>query len=106
VLNLETVPVANATKRGDGVKAPTNGTLLGLFADALKKQGAKKVTPAEARAFVSSVGRPEGAYSQLLAYAVETGLLKKKGIGRNTYYEVTRNALHLKAIAANKQSRA
>lgn len=87
---VRAVPAVNAepTKAG-GVKAPTNGNLVAMFAAKLKKIKAKEVTPDTARAFLKMIGASPASYGYLIKKAVEHGVLSRKGTGREVAYAFT-----------------
>jgi hypothetical protein len=82
-------PVHNAKVKGGGIVAATNGELLSLLVDHLRKAHVKAIVPADLKAFVQQVGRPESAYSTLRTQAQDAGVLKKKGHGASVSYTVS-----------------
>jgi len=95
-------PVVNVNVKGGKLEPATNGRLLSMFVDWLRKKKIKKLTHTDLKTFVTSVGRVESAYVGLRKDAQALGVIKKTGSGKNAYYMVAGGLHKLK----NKQKKA
>ena len=84
----EYYPVANAHAVNGKVKALTNGSLLAEFSMQFQKKNLTRVTIADVRQWMPTVGRGEHNTYALVTKTLEAKILKKKGSGKQTYYEV------------------
>lgn len=81
-------PVANAHAVNGKVKALTNGSLLAEFGLHVRAQKVRQLTIADVKRWMPTVGRTEHSAYALVTKALETKILKRKGSGKQTYYEV------------------
>lgn len=89
VYDLKLIPVVNATKQNGKLVATTDGNLISMFSEYLKKHKiAGEVSADTMREFLTSVGKSESSRGYLVVKAVEVGVLKKTGKGRATRYLV------------------
>lgn len=89
VLDLRTVPVANAAPAPDGdVIATTQGSTLDMLASWLAKKKVAQIKAKDAKQFQRDIGRSELGYSHTLRMAIDAKMLRKKGKGQTTLYEV------------------
>jgi hypothetical protein len=83
-------PVINAGKTNAGLQPVSNGKLLSLFVEWLKKEKLKEINHADLKHFVTSVaGRPESAYAKLRTDAQAAHVIRKEGTGKSCRYIVT-----------------
>lgn len=78
-------PVVNMTKGG---KAETDGSLVALFIAHVYKQKIMKVTTADVRLFLETMGRSAASCQYVIKQAVKLGALKRHGKGPGTHYIV------------------
>lgn len=83
-------PVINASVGTDGKLTADShgGTMAELFIAHCVKNKIPRVTPADVRAFLESVGRSPASCQHVLRQGVEHRALRKKGKGAKSYYEV------------------
>ena len=81
VYNLTDEPVINARKTATGdVKARTPaGKRSEMFKAWLRKHKNSTIIPGDIKRFCESVGLRQGSYSNILADAIEEGLLRRRG---------------------------
>ena len=87
VRDLVASPVVNVEVKNGKLQAPTNGTLLAMLSGFLDKRKIARLSIAETREFLSSVGRGPQSASYVLKQAVKAGVLVKRGRGKKSYYE-------------------
>lgn len=91
------LPVVNVDFAAGKLKPVTNGKLIALFVDWLKKKKIKTLTPDDLKNFVrEQAGRPESAYVKLRADAQASGIIRKSGAGKQTRYAVAGGLLKQK----------
>jgi hypothetical protein len=91
VYNLTSVPVVNAKKQGDKVKANVStGNRLDMLRRFIKKWNYTEMVPNDIRNFAEKHGLSVKSYSNILVAAQEAGILKR--IGSEFRYKVTDQA--------------
>lgn len=84
----EAVAVVGAAVEGGKITAASNGELVGLFMKWAAKSKKTSVNAGDARAFLTSIGKPESGSNYLLKRSQEYGVLRKVGGGVKTSYNL------------------
>ena len=87
-IKAEAVPVANGHMKNGKVEPSNNGELVAMFAKFLNKRNVKKTNAGMTREFLTSIGQPPERYSYLLRKAMDYGVLRKVGKGKQSAYTV------------------
>lgn len=81
------VPVTNVDE-GRTLRAKSNGSLLGMFAEHLVKAKVTQLKPTDVDAFMKSVGRSKASRGHLVKTAIESGVIKRTGKTGSVVYHV------------------
>lgn len=93
VRDVRSRPMVNAKMQNGHVRAETSGNSLDMLVSHLaKNKRIKSVTPADLRAFMTSVGRSEKSTPGLIKDAIEAGVLKRiaGATRKNSAYRIIR----------------
>jgi len=85
IYHLKAVPVVNAERKGQAVKAKGSGDPMEAFAEFIKSHPI--INAGTARKFCAESGFQPSSYSYILQKAMALGLLTKIGKGHNTAYK-------------------
>lgn len=78
--------VANAKVENGKVKAVTDGSSTSMLAKYLKDNAITQIKAVDIKKWLPQVGKSPNSVSAVVDSAIRHGLLKRKGVGRGTYY--------------------
>lgn len=77
------VPVVNMKPNGE---AATNGRMIDLFAEWLKREKPESLKANDLRDFLKSIGKAPSSYQHLVREAIKAHLITKRGKGSGMTY--------------------